>query len=124
MLRLVSDEDVHDDIIRGLRRREPNLDIVRALDVGLAHTPDPAILEWAASHDRILLTGDLNTMVGFAWSRVQSGEPMPGVLALLETSALAESSTISCSSRCAPPWKRSKVRSCTFRFDIGQITEH
>jgi hypothetical protein len=48
------------------------------------HRPDPIILAWAASNERVLVTGDLNTMVGFAWSRVQSGEPMPGVLALLE----------------------------------------
>jgi hypothetical protein len=84
MLRLLSDEDVHDDIIRGLRRREPAVDIVRAVDVGLDHTPDPAILAWAAGQERVLITGDLNTMVGFAWGRVQSGDPMPGVLALLE----------------------------------------
>jgi Domain of unknown function (DUF5615) len=84
MLRLVSDEDVHEDIIRGLRRREPALDIVRAVDVGLDRTPDPLILEWAAGNERILITGDLNTMVGFAWARVQSAQPMPGVLALLE----------------------------------------
>ena len=84
MLRLVSDEDVHDDIIRGLRRREPTLDIVRVVDLALDHTPDPIILEWAASHARVLLTGDLNTMVGFAWDRVRSALPMPGVLALLE----------------------------------------
>jgi hypothetical protein len=84
MLRLMSDEDVHDDIIRGLRRREPALDIVRALDVGLDHSPDPTILAWAASEQRILITGDLNTMVGFAWARVLSAQTMPGVLALLE----------------------------------------
>jgi Domain of unknown function (DUF5615) len=84
MLRLLSDEDVHDDIIRGLCRREPTLDIVRAMDVGLDHTPDPIILAWAASHQRVLITGDLNTMVGFAWARVLSAQPMPGVLALLE----------------------------------------
>src|SRR5688572_7964620 len=84
MLRLVSDEDVHDDIIRGLRRREPNLDIVRAVDVGLERTPDAMILEWAAGQERILVTGDVNTMVGFAWARVHSTQPMPGVLALLE----------------------------------------
>jgi hypothetical protein len=88
MLRLISDEDVHDDIIRGLRRREPTLDIVRALDVGLDHTPDPIILAWAASQDRVLVTGDLNTMVGFAWAKVQSGDPMPGVLALLENAGV------------------------------------
>jgi len=85
MLRLVGDEDVHEDIIRGLRRREPALDIVRVEDVGLDHTPDP-ILEWAATQGRALITGDLNTMVGFAWQRVQSAAPMPGVLALLENS--------------------------------------
>jgi hypothetical protein len=84
MLRLLSDEDVHDDIIRGLRRREPTLDIVRAVDVGLVHTPDPIVLAWAASEERILITGDLNTMVGFAWARVRSGEAMPGLLAVLE----------------------------------------
>lgn len=84
MLRLISDEDVHDDIIRGVRRREPEIDIVRALDVGLDHTSDPMILAWAAEQDRVLVTGDLNTMIGFAWGRVQSGEPMPGVIALLE----------------------------------------
>ena len=84
MLRLISDEDVHDDIIRGLRRREPTLDIVRAVDVGLGHTPDPIILEWADAQDRVLVTGDLNTMVGFAWGRVRSALPMQGVLALRE----------------------------------------
>lgn len=84
MLPLATDEDVHEDIIRGLRRREPALDIVRVVDVGLGHTPDPLILEWAAGEGRILITGDLNSMVGFAYGRVQSGLPMPGVLALKE----------------------------------------
>ena len=88
MLRLLSDEDVHDDVIRGLRRREPSLDIVRAAEVHLGHTPDPDILAWAANQNRIVITGDLNTMVGFAWARVQSGEVMPGVLALLENTGI------------------------------------
>jgi predicted nuclease of predicted toxin-antitoxin system len=83
MLRLASDEDVHGDIIRGLLRREPGLDIVRVQDVGHAYTPDPIILEWAAKEGRVLVTGDLNTMVGFAWGRVRAGLPMPGVLALV-----------------------------------------
>jgi hypothetical protein len=54
------------------------------MDVGLGHTPDTLILEWIAGEGRILITGDLNTMVGFAWGRVRSGLPMPGVLALKE----------------------------------------
>jgi len=84
MLPLVSDEDVHDDIVRGLRRRDPALDLVRVLDIGLNRTPDPIILDWAAGEGRVLITGDVNTMVGLAWGRVRSGLPMPGVLALVE----------------------------------------
>jgi hypothetical protein len=84
MLRLVSDEDVHDDVVRGLRRRDPALDLVRVLDVGLNRTPDPIILDWAAGEGRVLITGDVNSMVGFAWGRVRSGLPMPGALALVE----------------------------------------
>ena len=48
MLRLLTDENVHGDIIAGLRRRQPALDLVRVQDVGLRHTPDPIILEGAA----------------------------------------------------------------------------
>jgi hypothetical protein len=55
------------------------------MDVGLGHTPDPLIPEWIAGEGRILITGDLNTMVGFASGRVPSGLPMPGVLALKES---------------------------------------
>jgi predicted nuclease of predicted toxin-antitoxin system len=84
MLRLICDEDVHGDIIPGLWLREPKLDIVDARDVGLGHTRDPLILEWAAANGRVLITGDLNTMVGLAEDRVRAGLPMPGVLALLE----------------------------------------
>ena len=45
MLRLLIDEDVHGDIVAGLRRRHPTLDLVRVQDVGLRSTPDPIILE-------------------------------------------------------------------------------
>ena len=70
MLSLISDDDVHDDVVRGLRRRESTLDMVRAVEVGLTHTPDPLILTWAAEHQRILITGDLNTMVGMGQGAV------------------------------------------------------
>jgi predicted nuclease of predicted toxin-antitoxin system len=86
MLRLASDEDVHDGIIRGLRRREPSLDIVRVQEVGLNHTPDTDILEWAANEGRVVITGDVNTMVGFTLDRVRQGQHMPGLLALRESS--------------------------------------
>ena len=49
MLRLASD-DVHGEIIRGLRRRLPEIDLVRAQDVLPEGTPDPEVLAlWANS---------------------------------------------------------------------------
>ena len=78
MLLLASDEDVHEDIIRGLRRREPALDTVRVVDVGLGHTPDPIILERAAGEGRILVTGDLNSMVGPPGAAFNQGCPCRG----------------------------------------------
>ncbi len=81
MLRLASDADVHGDIVRGLRRRLPEIDLIRAQDVFPESTPDHALLAWAAAENRILITNDRNTMVGLAYKRVASGEPVPGLIA-------------------------------------------
>ena len=53
MLRLAADENFNNDIVRGLLRRRPDLDIVRVQDVGLSGADDPAILEWAAREGRV-----------------------------------------------------------------------
>jgi hypothetical protein len=81
MLRLASDADVHGEVIRGLRRRRPDIDLMRVQDVLPRGTPDPEVLAWAAGEERILITNDRNTMVGFAYQRVAAGEPVPGVIA-------------------------------------------
>ena len=81
MLPLGSDADVHGEIIRGLRRRLPEIDLVRAQDALPEGTPDPEVLAWAATENRILITNDRNTMVGFAYQRVAAGEPVPGLIA-------------------------------------------
>lgn len=80
MLLLVSDENFNNDIVRGLLRRNPDLDIVRVQDVGLRGEDDPAILEWAANEGRVLLTHDAATMAHFAYERVKAGKSMPGVI--------------------------------------------
>ncbi len=80
MLRFVSDENFNNDIVRGLLRRNPRLEIVRVQDVGLRGEEDPAILEWAANEERILLTHDAATMTHFAYKRIRAGLPMPGVI--------------------------------------------
>lgn len=80
MLRLASDADVHGEIIRGLRRRLPEIDLKRAQDALPEGTPDPEVLAWAAAENRVLITNDRNTMVGFAYRRVAAGQPVPGLI--------------------------------------------
>jgi predicted nuclease of predicted toxin-antitoxin system len=80
MLLLVADENFNNDIVRGLLRRKPDLDIVRIQDVGLSGADDSVILEWAAQENRILLTHDVSTITKYAYQRIQVGKPMPGII--------------------------------------------
>src|SRR5438477_12419999 len=82
MLRLLADENFNGDIVRGLLLRQPDLDIVRVQDAGLAGADDPDILAWAAENDRIVLTHDRARMTNYAYERVAVGEAMPGVFIL------------------------------------------
>ena len=74
MIRLAADENFDNDIVRGLLRRKPGVDIVRVQDAGLSGAADPTVLEWAAREDRIVLTHDVSTMTRHAYERVQAGE--------------------------------------------------
>ena len=90
MLRYLADENFNNDILRGLRRRDNGLDVVRVQDVELSGASDPAILEWAAGEDRIVLSHDVATMVGFAYDRVRAGQSMPGLVEVNRTVPLGE----------------------------------
>jgi hypothetical protein len=79
MLRLAADENFNNDIVRGLRRRNPSIDLVRIQDVGLTSAADPQILEWAASESRVVVTHDVSTMTRHAYERVAADLRMPGV---------------------------------------------
>mgnify|MGYP001025889884 CR=1 FL=1 len=79
MLRLAADENFNNDIVRGLLRRKPGLDIVRIQDVGLSGADDPTVLEWAAQEGRVWLTHDVTTITRYAYERVKAGQSMPGV---------------------------------------------
>jgi hypothetical protein len=79
VLRLAADENLNSNIVRGLLRRRPDLDIVRVQDVGLSGADDRTVLEWAAGDGRILLTHDVTTLTRHAYNRVRVGQPMPGV---------------------------------------------
>ena len=51
MLRLLIDNDLDQDILRGLLRRVPDPDVVTAYEEARA-TPDPDVVAWAAEARR------------------------------------------------------------------------
>jgi hypothetical protein len=79
LLKLATDENFNNDILRGILRRNPDLDILRIQDVGLSGADDPTVLEWAAQEGRILLTHDVQTITRHAYERVEAHQAMPGV---------------------------------------------
>jgi hypothetical protein len=78
--KLLADENLKGALVRGLRRQQPDLDIVRVQDVGLSGADDPAVLAWAAAKDRVLLTHDVRTITKYAYERLVEGLVMPGVI--------------------------------------------
>jgi predicted nuclease of predicted toxin-antitoxin system len=83
VLRLLADENFNGRILRALRRQIPDLDVVRTQDTSLYGTDDQTLLRIAAEEGRVLLTHDVETLVGYAWERVRSGMAMPGVIVVL-----------------------------------------
>ena len=89
MIRFLTDEDFNHDILRGVLRLVPGLDVVRVQDVGLMTVGDPIILAWGAQEGRIILTHDASTMIDAAYQRTREGLPMPGVIAVKRLAPLA-----------------------------------
>jgi hypothetical protein len=84
-LRFATDENFDNRILRGLLRLKPELDVIRIQDTEMVGAADPDLLEWLANEERILLTHDAETMVGFAYERVTNGLTMPGVFEIRDT---------------------------------------
>jgi hypothetical protein len=60
----LADECFDNDIVRGLLRRSPAFDLIRAHDVPeIAGLDDLTLLAWATTSERVLLTHGLATMV-------------------------------------------------------------
>lgn len=80
MIRFLTDEDFSGRIVRGLRRRLPEVDLITCQEAGLRTVHDRIMLEHAAKMHRVLLSRDYRTMMPFALERVAKGLQMPGVI--------------------------------------------
>ena len=80
MTRFLADENFNIDIVRGLRRQIPSLDVIRVQELGMTGWDDPDIPEWAVSNNRVVLTHDVGDMTKYAYDRIRAQVPMPGVV--------------------------------------------
>jgi len=81
---LLADANFNYHIVRALRRQRPNLDVLTVQEARLGAIGDPELLQWAAERERIILSHDVQTLVGFAHERVSNGLAMPGVIIVRE----------------------------------------
>ena len=65
--------------IKGLRSREPAIDILDVKTAGLRGTKDPALLELAAQQGRIMISHDRETMTRYFRERLDSGKSTAGL---------------------------------------------
>jgi predicted nuclease of predicted toxin-antitoxin system len=79
MVQFLADENFNNQIVRGVIRQSPAIDMLRVQDVGLSGADDPTVLAWAAQENRIVLTHDVATMITFAYERIQAKLSMPGL---------------------------------------------
>jgi hypothetical protein len=79
-MRLLADENFDGRILRGLQKQYPDIDIIRVQDTEIYKADDPTVLEWAAKEQRIVLTHDVSTMIGYAYDRVKANLPMLGLI--------------------------------------------
>jgi Domain of unknown function (DUF5615) len=87
-MRFLADENFDNAILRGLLRRQLDIDIVRVQDIEISGADDPTVLEWAAQENRILLTHDVSTITKYAYERVSTEQLMPGVIEVPSDAAI------------------------------------
>ncbi len=61
-IRFQADIDLRFPIVKGVKRREPAIDICSAQEAALDGLPDSEVLALAAAEGRVLVTQDLGTM--------------------------------------------------------------
>ena len=93
MIAFLADENFNGHVVGGVKERAPDVDLFRAQDAGLKGYDDPAVLAWAAERQRVVLTHDRKTMIGFAIDRIDAGLKMPGLLVMTRSCTIIAAGT-------------------------------
>lgn len=68
MLKLASDENLNNNIVRGLLRKRPDLDIVRIQDAGLPGVDNPTVLEWCRDPSPLVTLPPIPPVLHVTWN--------------------------------------------------------
>ncbi len=88
--RFLADNDLADQIVLGVLRREPTVVMTRLREVGLAQALDPVVLEYAAHEGFVVVSHDINTMRAAAVARIDRGQEMAGLLLVHQRAPIAQ----------------------------------
>lgn len=80
MIRLLTDENFDQRIIRGLLARLARLDCVSVQSIGMAGSTDDQILDYAAKVGRVVVTHDVQTVPAHAVYRLRANLLSCGVI--------------------------------------------
>jgi len=83
--RFLAVDDLNEQIVDGVARREPAVEFRRVRHVGLAASPDADVLAYAADHGLMVVSHDVNTMPARTYDRLVAGRPVAGLLMVRET---------------------------------------
>ena len=90
MLSIATDENFSGRILRGLRHRFPELDVLRVQDGEMYRSGDPALLEWCVKRRRVLLTHDTSTMTPHMIERAKAGLDLPRIVLVPANMAIGQ----------------------------------
>jgi predicted nuclease of predicted toxin-antitoxin system len=89
-IKYLFDEDLNGRIVRGVRRRLPNLDSTTVQEAALHDPSDPGVLEWAAGEARVVVSHDHRTMRAYAEERLKAELPMAGLILARRAAPIAQ----------------------------------
>ena len=85
----ITAQNLDQRILRGLQLRVPGLMYAVVQETGLAEASDPALLEWAAQNQYVLVTHDRGTMLNAAHQRMRSEQRIAGLVIVKKELPLA-----------------------------------
>ncbi len=90
MVTFLADENFNNRILRGMQHIVPEIDFIRVQDTAFYKAHDKAILAFALSENRALLTHDIKTIPKFCEQNLEGGISNPAVFVVKESMPIGE----------------------------------